>query len=171
MVRRRREEIAMARFLMSATAALALSLGACSGKSDEPVAEGSSEAAPLESTSAPEIAATAEPTQAVADDAIPPLLRGRWGLVAADCTSTAGDAKGLLTIGAKQLKFYESVARLGAIKSVSADAVTAGFAFSGEGQSWTLQVALSTPDGGETLVRKDTGPDAAPQPLTYKKCA
>ena len=114
-------------------------------------------------------------TQAAADggraNAIPPALRGRWGLVAADCTSTAGDAKGLLTIGADQLEFYESVARLERVRSAAAEAVDGTFAFTGEGQSWTLDVSLRSPDGGRTLVRKDTGPDAMPAPLTYTRCS
>lgn len=151
-------------------AVMALGLGACS-KEPEPAPSAASEV-PTELL--PEPDATFDPSEAapdaVAADAIPAALRGRWGLVSADCTSTAGDAKGLLTISADRLRFYESVAELGAVKSASADAVTADFAFTGEGQSWNLQVALSSPDGGKTLVRRDTGPDAAPQPLTYKKC-
>lgn len=102
---------------------------------------------------------------------IPPMLRGRWGLLNADCTSAAGDAKGLLTIGPKQLKFYESVAELKTVARASGDALSGRFDFTGEGSSWTLQVALSSPDGGKTLLRKDTGPEALPQALTYRKCA
>lgn len=161
----------MTRIPCLATAVLALVVSACSGTSDEPAAPASSEA-PVAATTAPEPSAAIPEasTTVAAKDAIPPLLRGRWGLVAADCTSTAGDAKGLLTISADSLKFYESVATLGAVRSAAADAVTADFAFSGEGQSWKLTVALRSPDGGATLVRNDTGPDAAPQPLTYQKC-
>ena len=33
------------------------------------------------------------------DGPIPAALRGRWGMTPADCTSTRGDAKGLLEIG------------------------------------------------------------------------
>ena len=39
--------------------------------------------------------------------AIPASLHGRWGLTPADCTSTRGDAKGLLIVSADGLKFYE----------------------------------------------------------------
>ena len=39
---------------------------------------------------------------------IPTAFRGRWGLSPADCTSTKGDAKGLLTIADTRLTFYES---------------------------------------------------------------
>lgn len=149
-----------------ANAAFAIALSACSGGDKAPEATASSEVA--EPASA---AVSASPGEsASAGEAIPETLRGRWGLVAADCTSTAGDAKGLLTTSADQLKFYESVAKLGVVKVRKPDMITAAFQFSGEGQSWVLDVTLSSPDGGKTLVRKDTGPDAAPGPLTYTKC-
>src|SRR5215218_6684586 len=49
----------------------------------------------------------AEPVNDAAST-IPASLHGRWGLTPADCTSTRGDAKGLLVISADGLKFYES---------------------------------------------------------------
>lgn len=146
----------------SFTVVLALALSACQ-KQPQPEATATSET--------PAGEATAQAVPAPLPTAIPAALHGRWGMVAADCTSTAGDAKGLLVIDDKRLTFYEAVASLGTIKSASANAIEADFAFSGEGQSWNLDVALSSPDGGRTLVRKDTGPDAAPGTLTYKKCA
>src|SRR5690349_16626028 len=54
----------------------------------------------------PERSAPATGTQSV--EAIPASLQGRWGLSPMDCTSTRGDAKGLLIIGPADLKFYES---------------------------------------------------------------
>lgn len=155
-------------------AALGLALAACSGEPDPSATATSTSEVPTEVIGEPDatFAAGDSPAdEAAAQGAIPPVLRGRWGLVPADCTSTAGDAKGLLTVSADELKFYESVATLTHVKSASADAVTADFAFSGEGQSWSLQVALSSVDGGRTMLRKDTGADAAPQPLTYTRCA
>jgi len=166
----------MTKITILATAVLALTLAACSDKSAGPAADASSEPVAVEAAEPadlpPQTAAASDPARDEAPVAttIPTALRGRWGLVPADCTSTAGDAKGLLTIGADQLKFYESVAKLQSVTSATTDAVTGTYSFSGEGQSWTLQVALSSSDGGKTLVRKDTGPDAAPQPLTYMKC-
>lgn len=147
---------------LSLAVTLALGLAACQ-KQPQPDATATSET--------PVAEATTQAPPAPLPTEIPQALRGRWGIVEADCTSTAGDAKGLLTIDAKRLTFYEAVAGLGTIKSASADAIKAEFTFSGEGQSWKLDVALSSPDGGKTLVRKDTGPDAAPGTLTYKKCA
>ncbi|WP_165912335.1 hypothetical protein [Novosphingobium sp. PhB165] len=121
-------------------------------------------------TGEPAAAETSTVTEAPLPSEIPESLRGRWGLVNGDCTSTRGDAKGLLTIDATRLTFYESVASLGTVKSAADDAIEAEFAFSGEGQSWKLDVSLASPDGGHTLVRKDTGPDAAPETLTYTRC-
>ncbi|SFF73189.1 hypothetical protein SAMN05518801_10140 [Novosphingobium sp. CF614] len=154
-------------------AALALALSACSGggeaprQSSEEASEEASEKAPSSEAAAPE--ATSEAV-ATAAGTIPEVLRGRWGLVPADCTSTKGDAKGLMTVSADKLTFYESVAELGQVKAAEADRVAASYAFSGEGQTWLLDVALSSPDGGKTLVRRDSGPDAMPGPLTYTKC-
>ena len=141
----------------------ALALAACSKEPAGPTEQPTEEALP-------EPAASVATEPAAVPTAIPAVLQGRWGIVDADCTSTRGDAKGLLTIDADTLKFYESAATLGAIQSGSASALKASFAFTGEGQSWNLDVALSSPDGGKTLIRKDTGPDAAPGTLTYKKC-
>lgn len=151
-----------------AASALALGLAACSKEPAKPTDTPTAVAAPVET------ATTGDEAQGSAETiptAIPAQLQGRWGLVDADCTSTMGDAKGLLTIDADTLKFYESVAKLGTIKSGSASALDGAFAFSGEGQSWNLDVALSSPDGGKTLIRKDTGPDAMPGTLTYTKCS
>lgn len=153
-----------------ATAAV-FALAACSGGEEPPQESASETAAPALPAESPSATATPAATASAADaDTIPTLLRGRWGLVPADCTSTRGDAKGLLTVSADQLKFYESVAELGVVKAHGADTITGAFEFTGEGQTWVLDVTLSTPDGGKTLVRKDTGPDAAPEPLTYTKC-
>lgn len=102
--------------------------------------------------------------------AIPTALRGRWGLVPADCTSTRGDAKGLLEVSAGQLKFYESVAKLGAVKEAGETRLRATFDFSGEGQSWAQDVVLDAQDGGQVLIRRDYGPDAMPGPLKYTRC-
>src|SRR5678815_313320 len=90
-------------------ALLALALAACQQQNDENIAidESANAAAttdietlpPDEGGSTNNLAEasngadldTAEPVAAV----IPEQYRGRWGMVAADCTSTKGDAKGL----------------------------------------------------------------------------
>jgi hypothetical protein len=157
-----------------------LSLGACSSQTAEPEAQGT-DASVMESASAgadreptaeasPAVSVGASAPPAIANDAIPPAMRGRWGLVAADCTSPNGDAKGLMIVSPDTLKFYESVAKLGMIQRVDADSLAASFEFSGEGHNWVLEVALELSDEGKTLTRRDKGPDAMPEPLVYSRC-
>ena len=120
-----------------------------------------------------EAEATAVPSPdetAVADATIPATALGRWGLVAADCTSTRGDAKGLLTIAATTLRFYESRGVLGKIAERSANRIRATFAFSGEGMTWARDEVLDVQNGGKTLVRREYGADAAPGPFKYARC-
>jgi len=97
--------------------------------------------------------------------AIPAALRGRWGLVPADCTSTRGDAKGLLVIGERQLRFYESVAAPAGNAESGDDHFSADFAFSGEGMNWTRFQSLQLQDG--KLVRTESTPMAS---YTYARC-
>ena len=97
--------------------------------------------------------------------AIPAALQGRWGLAPADCTSTRGDAKGLLVIAPAELRFYESRAVPGANVATSADSISGDFAFTGEGQQWTKFEALQLK--GQELVRTESNPTAS---FTYAKC-
>ena len=80
--------------------------------------------------------------------AIPIAIRGRWGLVPADCTSTGGDAKGLIEVSDKQIKFYESRANIARIHSEEPTRIDADFAFSGEGQTWERRMMLDVQDDG-----------------------
>ena len=142
----------------------ALVLTGCEKKAETPTAPASEEAVPA-ATALPPSAPAPLPTE------IPAAIRGRWGLVPADCTGDPAAAKGLIAIDAKSIKFYESVAKLGKIKSGSPDAINATFAFTGEGQEWTLDVDLKLGDEGKTLTRKDTGKDAMPGVLKYARCS
>ncbi|EJL24797.1 hypothetical protein [Novosphingobium sp. AP12] len=157
--------------LLVATAALAL--GACSKGPDATATQAlpteTEEVFQEDAGSASEVP-EASPTTAASLDEIPEVVRGRWGLVAADCTSTKGDAKGLLEVSADQLKFYESVAKLGTIKEAGESRIRATFAYTGEGQSWSQDVVLDVQDDGKTLIRRDYGPDAMPGPLKYTRC-
>lgn len=102
---------------------------------------------------------------------IPSALHGRWALVPADCTSTKGDNKGLLTISGDTLRFYESVGTLDKVVERDAGRIVADFAMTGEGQSWTRRMVLDTQDNGKTLVRREQGPDAMLGLLRYQRCA
>ena len=101
---------------------------------------------------------------------IPAAMHGRWGLVPADCDPARDDAKGLLTIGAGKLEFYESVGTLDTIMEAEPTRIRAAFEFEGEGMTWDREVVLDVQDGGKTLIRREYGEDAAPGPFRYAKC-
>ena len=147
-------------------------LAACSD-ANQPAAGPSEGAvpAPAASISAPAITPTnTAPATNPAAAAIPAALQGRWGLVAADCTSDRGDAKGLLVIDSTSLKFYESIGKLATIKEVGGTRLRATFSFSGEGMTWTREEVLDAQNQGKTLIRREYGADAAPGPLQYARC-
>ena len=148
-----------------------LALAACDGgtqgadvTTEEAAANGdlaaNSSVAPVE----PDDAGTPAPTE------IPEAIRGRWGLVAADCTSTRGDAKGLLEIDAGRLRFYESVGTLDTVMDAEPTRLRATFDFEGEGMTWEREMVLDVQDGGSTLIRREYGEDAAPGPFRYSRC-
>ena len=97
---------------------------------------------------------------------IPAFLHGRWGLTPGDCTSTRGDNKGLLTISAGGLQFYESRAVPVAHVNSSADSFSAEYSFSGEGMSWTKYQTLELQD--DKLVRTESNPTTS---YTYARCS
>lgn len=150
--------------MLAASAALAVS--ACSREtgSNQPDDAPTTIAAPAP---APVPTATAKPTVA----AIPPVMRGRWGLVAADCAPGSDVAKGLMEVGAKTLTFYESRASLKSVRTAEPGRIRANFAFSGEGQQWTQDIELRAWNGTTQLIREDRGRDALPGPRTYTRCA
>ena len=95
---------------------------------------------------------------------IPAQYHGRWGMVAADCTSTRGDAKGLIAIGDKTIKFYEAVATLKEQRPAIATSYSGLFGFTGEGQSWE-KVMTFTRTGDKLKRAEETGT------FTYTRCA
>ena len=97
--------------------------------------------------------------------AIPAALHGRWGLSPGDCTSTRGDAKGLLIVGPNELNFYESRAVPGSNTQAAADSIRGDFHFTGEGQTWTKFEALALQK--QELVRTESNPMAS---FTYARC-
>jgi len=98
-------------------------------------------------------------------ESIPSLLHGRWGLTPADCEAGRSDAKGLMTVSAEEIRFYESVARpVGGLER-SGNSVRGQFAFTGEGMSWTRFEAFELQDG--KLVRTESDPMAS---FTYVRC-
>ena len=97
-------------------------------------------------------------------------MRGRFGLVPADCVTTRGDDKGLITLTAGRIRFYESVARLVEVREQERDRLRGRFAYSGEGMEWSRDAALALKDGGRTLILQEFGEDAVPGPQTFTRC-
>lgn len=135
------------------------------------------QAAPERASSAPPVAsgtAGSAPVAAATADAVPQAIpagmRGRFGLVRADCTTTRGDGKGLVIVGPDSLRFYESVARLVRASEAGASHLRGRFAYSGEGMEWRREARLDLADGGATLVLEEFGEDAVEGPRTYRRC-
>ena len=159
---------------------LALAIAACqqqpAGDTATADAEGTAPPAAMPSDAAPPAADAPSPTPTASPTGIPATtipasLQGRWGMVPADCTSTRGDAKGLLGISATTLTFYESVARLGSIKNRTETFIQAEFSFTGEGMEWSREESLTVK--GDTLTRTETGGDEPESagPFTYTRCS
>ncbi len=85
---------------------------------------------------------------------IPAQYRGRWGMVPADCTSTRGDAKGLMTVRDTSIRFYESTASLQEQRPAIATSFSGVFVFNGEGQTWERVTTLTRT--GNRLKRADS---------------
>jgi hypothetical protein len=97
---------------------------------------------------------------------IPAMMHGRWALAPADCTSTRGDAKGLLVITPDDLRFYESHAVPAADIHADSGSIAGNFAFTGEGQSWTKYETLKVDK--QLLVRTEINPTVS---FSYAKCS
>ena len=153
-----------------------MSMVACSGR-DPVVADEANNlaAAPAEVDVLPPDESVVTPTNELENGAaepvndaattIPASLHGRWGLTPADCTSTRGDAKGLLIVSGEGLKFYESVGKPAGTLKASSDSASGDFAFTGEGMTWKRYEALQLQDN--KLVRTESSPMAS---FTYARC-
>lgn len=130
---------------------------------DAPVRE--IETLPPDETVPPANAAENGADAAEAAGPIPPAFRARWGITPADCTSTRGDDKGLLTIGPDTLRFYESRAKLTRVIGNWPEKLKAEFAFTGEGQSWTKVETLSLTGSSNVLIRQEEGAE-----FRYRRC-
>ncbi|MDE0880319.1 MAG: hypothetical protein OSB00_16930 [Sphingomonas bacterium] len=100
--------------------------------------------------------------------AIPASFQGRWGMVPNDCDPKNDYmAKGLMTVSAEGLKFYESRATIGDLQRLTPTRLQTTLSYSGEGQTWEKPTTLTLQDDGKTLVRTETDPPAAE---TYSRC-
>jgi len=155
------------------TCALILTIAAC-GKRD-PVADNANGAAlpapSKDTTPDPAGLPPANATTPASDTStepgatIPAALQGRWGLTPADCTSTRGDAKGLLVVTPDRMTFYESHAVPAVGVETDGDSISGNFDFTGEGQAWSKYESLKRER--DKLTRTETNPAAS---YTYAKC-
>ncbi|NUS99864.1 MAG: hypothetical protein HOP96_02670 [Sphingomonas sp.] len=167
----------MIRFIFPiVTIASIMSMGACSGQ--DPVDDDANNiaATPAEVDVLPPDESTVTPANELEDgvdaprdtatgNKIPASLHGRWGLTPGDCTSTRGDAKGLMIVSADNLKFYESSAKPPSDLKTSGDSASGDFAFTGEGMTWKKYEALEIQNN--KLVRTESSPMAS---FTYARC-
>jgi hypothetical protein len=161
------------RSVLFPAAAVALALSACqpSDGSDSGAETARTEGAAAPTAAPPAPAPSPDDSGGRAAESIPRALRGAWGMVPGDCTSTRGDAKGLLRVSATTLTLYESVGRLGAVKDRSENTLRADYAFTGEGMEWMRDITLTASNGGNTLTRLDRGGEEPGGPFTYTRCA
>lgn len=147
----------------------AMALAGCS-REPEPVPTGSD--GPVAGSTAVVPAPTPLATASVPAPSLelPQPMHGRFGLVPGDCTSTRGDAKGLLVVTGDGLRFYESFARLAEVEQNTPRRVAATLAFTGEGMEWQRKATLTLDPSGNTLVLRETGEGAMDGPLTYTRC-
>ena len=144
-------------------------LAACSGDTAAPEPTGTGETT-LAASAGPEPEPATTGHNATATNQIPVALQGRWGLVPGDCTTTRGDDKGLLTIGASDLRHYESVGKLRSVSSATTNSINGTFDYTGEGMNWTREVTLTAQNDGKSLDFRDKGSDGPPGNRTYTRC-
>ncbi len=114
--------------------------------------------------------ATNSATAAKLPTRIPDHFQGRWGLNKADCTSTRGDAKGLLTISDARLTFYEARGTLDKVIGATDTSFAARYSFSGEGQTWMRTERFSLV---KAELHRTTDAEPGQEPpvnLTYARC-
>jgi hypothetical protein len=109
-------------------------------------------------------AAPANTSGDAAATTIPAQYRGRWGMNANDCEPGRSDNKGMITIGDKTIRFYESVASLKEQRPAIATSFSGLFGFTGEGQTWEKLMTFTRT--GDTLKRTEEDGN-----FTYKRCS
>ena len=170
----------MTQLKFGSAALIALALTACNRNPTDNIAIDNDAASPTANADLPTDPATQPDARtmnaenaaasAIGSNLIPAAFRGRWGLTPADCTSTRGDAKGLLTIGDARLTFYESKGTPVRPMGATATSFDARYSFIGEGQTWKRTERLKLVN--DRLQRRtDAEPGQEPPVnLTYQRC-
>ncbi|MXO94024.1 hypothetical protein GRI62_10470 [Erythrobacter arachoides] len=157
----------MRTFALTGFASLGLTLAACDGATGDAAPP----AAATPETSAPAATSTPMPSgEAQPITAIPAAMQGRWGMTTADCDPDEAANKGLMTVDATTLRFYESVAEIGDATLAGDTMLRGTFAYEGEGMQWTRDLTLSL-SGADTLTLEELGDDAVEGPRLYTRCA
>ena len=163
-------------------ALLALALAACQQPTDDNIAIESNnfaaaevETLPPDDSSAaaqgtPAATPMTEATSAKLPTQIPAQFHGRWGINRADCTSTRGDNKGLLTINDTRLTFYESRGTIDKVLGATTSSFDARYGFTGEDQTWQRTERFKLVND-KLQRRTDAEPGQEPPVnLTYERC-
>ena len=95
------------------------------------------------------------------------LLFNGWGITPADCDFSRSDTKGLVTVFADKLSFYESTAKVASLSAVSQYKVIADLNYTGEGQAWRKRTTLELITAGTALLRTEQSPAAT---FRYERC-
>ena len=150
-------------------AAILLALTACSGGDNASEAEPDMDA--VEAGPVPATDGSLADGEIATDGEIPVALRGRWGMVAADCDPAEMANKGLMEVSPTTLKFYESLGTLTQTSETGPMRIRATYDFEGEGMQWQREILLEGETGGEALMLTEFGEDAAAEPRRYEKCS
>ena len=154
--------------------AIALALAGCSSDASEDAKEKAAAAnieAVVEQNEAQAAALglprSGTPSPAKAAKTLPPAFLGRWGITPADCDFSRSDTKGLVTVFADKLSFYESTAKVASLSAVSQYKVIADLNYTGEGQAWRKRTTLELITAGTALLRTEQSPAAT---FRYERC-
>ncbi len=152
-----------------------LALAACNQPAPEPVPSESASAQPAPPSSgigeaAPTAPAATETGTVPVSASFPAAVRGRWALAPDGCSAPAGDTRGLITISGSEIRFFESVATIAAVRDSTPQRLRATLAYEGEGMTWSRDALIEARPGGETLVMQEFGSDAVAGARTYERC-
>jgi hypothetical protein len=86
---------------------------------------------------------------------LPAAFRGQWTGTTEDCGDRRSDL--YLSLGPREMRFYESVGAVTAVEQVGADAIIVDAGYQGEGQSWSRRQKLSLSADGTLLTVANQG--------------
>lgn len=150
---------AMARLLSSLTAALALTLAACSAEPEPtaPADQGEQEA----------VAPSADVTRANLGRSIPARFHGVWDNVDGTC---ARESDLRMEIGSDAVQFYESHGIVTDMEQSDDQSAVVTLAMEGEGEKWNANLRLSLAESGTILEVDHEGAADTGMAILRKRC-